>query len=143
MNRMNGSESRCIHPVVAEHPITGKRYLNVNETFTRRIVGVSEEESRVILEMLFGHVRHPRYQVRHRWSVGDLVVWDNLATQHFAVGDYADYRLMHRVTVGPSVHRGPLQPLSSRRGTPNHGRERMPAPGLTYHRPTSDSRFRR
>ncbi len=99
MNRMNRSESRCIHPVVATHPITGRRYLNVNETFTSRIVEVSEEESRVILEMLFTRVRHPRYQVRHRWSVGDIVIWDNLATQHFAVGDYTEYRRMHRVTV--------------------------------------------
>ena len=49
--------------------------------------------------MLYEFVRHPRYQVRHRWSAGDLVIWDNLATQHFAVGDYSEYRRMHRVTV--------------------------------------------
>ena len=99
MSNMDRSNSQCIHPVIAVHPATGRRYLNVNETFTSRVIELPKEESKAVLSMLFEFTRHPRYQVRHRWSVGDLVIWDNLATQHFAVGDYTEYRCMHRVTV--------------------------------------------
>ena len=97
--RMDRTDSCCVHPVVATHPVTGRRYISVNESFTDHIVQLPGDEGKAILDMLYERVRHPRYQVRHRWSPNDLVIWDNLASQHFAVGDYTEYRRMHRVTV--------------------------------------------
>jgi len=99
LDRMPQADSRSSHPVIAVHPATGRKYVNVNESFTEAIDGLSEAESRRILALLYEQLREPRYQLRHRWSVDDLVIWDNLATQHFAVGDYSEYRRMHRVTV--------------------------------------------
>ena len=49
------------------------------------------------LEFLFEWVRSPEFQVRFTWQPGSVVVWDNLATQHFAVPDYTERRIMHRV----------------------------------------------
>lgn len=89
------------HPVVVTHPYTGKKCLFVNEGFTTRIVGMPEAESHELLAGLFAHVRKPEFLYSHKWAVGDLLVWDNLSTQHFAVADYALplRRKMQRTTV--------------------------------------------
>ena len=82
------------------HPETGRRSLFVNPGFTRRIDGLSEPESRELLATLFDHILRPEFQVRHRWSPGDVVIWDNRSTAHYATYDYGDFRrIMHRVTV--------------------------------------------
>ena len=99
LENMNPANSRVTHPVIATHPLSGRKYLNVSESFTSHIVELEDHEGCMLQEMLARRVREPRYQMRHRWSVGDLVIWDNLAAQHFAAGDYAEYRRMHRVTI--------------------------------------------
>jgi taurine dioxygenase len=96
-----------VHPLVVVHPHSGRRVLYVNPTFTTRIVNLAPHESRAILDMLFQHLLKPEFQVRHRWRVDDVVVWDNRATQHYATGDYYPaYRRMHRITVGGDAPRG-------------------------------------
>jgi taurine dioxygenase len=95
------------HPVVATHPYTGKKCLFVNEGFTTRIVGMPEAESSALLADLFAHVRKPEFLYAHKWAVGDLLMWDNLSTQHYAVADYALplRRKMQRTTVtGVALH---------------------------------------
>lgn len=89
------------HPVVRTHPDTGKKVLFVNPGFTRRIVGLTDEESRAVLDFLFAHVQQPHFLYRHRWAPGDLVVWDNRATWHLAVADYpmGERRHLHRTSV--------------------------------------------
>jgi taurine dioxygenase len=79
-------------PVVGVHPDTGRRYLNVNRGFTERIVELTDAESDALLGMLFAHVMNPNFQYRHRWSMGDVVMWDERCTQHFAVADYMPHR---------------------------------------------------
>lgn len=93
------------HPVVLTHPRTGRKCLFVNEGFTTHIVGMPEAESRALLGELFSHVRQPEFVYAHKWSVGDLLMWDNLSTQHFAVADYALplRRKMQRTTVTGAV----------------------------------------
>jgi len=92
----------CVHPVVIEHPVTGRRALFVNEAWTTHIVELSPAESRHILAMLFDHVKLPTFQVRWRWAPNDVAMWDNRAVQHFAVPDYTTDRVMQRViTRGP------------------------------------------
>ncbi len=90
-----------VHPLVVVHPVTGKRLLYVNPTFTSRIVELSKKESDALLRHLFEHLLKPEYQVRLKWQVNDVAMWDNRATQHYATGDYyPEFRRMHRITVG-------------------------------------------
>lgn len=88
------------HPVVVTHPETGQRVLFVNRQFTLRIDGMSELESRNILEILYHQSSVPEYQFRLSWRPGTLVVWDNRHCQHYAVNDYYPFpRHMERVAV--------------------------------------------
>lgn len=77
-----------VHPVVGTHPVTGRKYLNVNAEFTDHIVELSKAESRSILDMLHAHCANPNFQLRWSWTEGDLVLWDERPTLHFAVADY-------------------------------------------------------
>lgn len=88
------------HPVVRTIPETGQKALYVNESFTRHIDGVRENESRSILSYLIEHIKTPEYQVRFTWTADTVALWDNRTTAHYAVADYHPaHRLMHRVTV--------------------------------------------
>lgn len=90
-----------VHPIVRTHPISGKKSLYVNEGFTTRVEGVSAEESDKILKDLFESMKSEKYMYRHKWKVGDLIMWDNCSAQHLAIADYGTHqpRLMHRTTV--------------------------------------------
>ena len=87
------------HPVVRTHPLSGRKALFVNEGYTTRLLGVARKESDAVLNHLFDHLRTPEFQIRHHWRKGDLVVWDNRITQHYAVADYGERRLMYRITI--------------------------------------------
>lgn len=86
-------------PVVITHPVTGRRALAVNRLFTKRIPQLSPTESDALLEQLYAHGESPEFTVRWRWSPGDVAIWDNRCTRHYAISDYDDERVMHRVTV--------------------------------------------
>lgn len=95
------------HPLVVVHPVTGRRLLYVNPTFTSRIVELSKKESDALLAMLFEHLLKPEFQVRFTWQENDVAMWDNRATQHYATGDYYPaLRRMHRITVGGTAPAG-------------------------------------
>ncbi len=89
------------HPLVRTHPITGRKCIYVNEGHTVGIVGISAEAGRAMLEELFAFCVQPEFVYRHRWQVGDFVIWDNCPTLHKATFDYELplRRLMHRTTV--------------------------------------------
>ncbi len=91
-------------PVVRRHPFTGRPCLFVNEGYTTRIVGMPDAESSELLDYLFHHVTRPEFIYRHNWREGDLLIWDNCATQHCAVLDYAPLpRHMERTTITGSA----------------------------------------
>lgn len=88
------------HPVIRNHPVSGRKALFVNEGFTTRLLGVSEKESEALLGYLFAHATKPEFQVRWRWQPNDVAIWDNRVTQHYANADYYPARrVMHRATV--------------------------------------------
>jgi taurine dioxygenase len=87
------------HPVARTHPVTGRKALFVNSNFISHFVGLSQTESDLLLRMLFEHVRSPDFQCRLRWQPGTLALWDNRCVLHYAVPDYTERRLMHRVTL--------------------------------------------
>ncbi len=100
LKRMEELYPNPLHPVVRTHPVTGAKILFVNPQFTLRIDGLAEDESRAILSVLFVQAQIPEYQFRHRWQPGDIVFWDNTATQHYAANDYyPDRRRMERTAV--------------------------------------------
>jgi taurine dioxygenase len=88
------------HPVVRTHPATGRRALYVNPYYTTRFAGMSEAESRPLLDFLCSRATRPENVYRHHWRQGDVLMWDNRCTMHYAVYDYDGTmpRLMHRTT---------------------------------------------
>ena len=87
------------HPVVRLHPETGRPTLLLGG-FARQIVGFPSDASRDLLRIFASYVTRPEHVVRWRWRPGDVAIWDNRATQHYAVNDYGDaHRVVQRVTV--------------------------------------------
>jgi taurine dioxygenase len=110
--KWEGEEFRALvpieHPVVRVHPETGRRSLFVNPGFVSHIEDVSDAESRSLLDLFYAHITKPEHIVRHRWSVGDVVMWDNRSTVHYANRDYGDQRrVMHRITLRGDQPVGP------------------------------------
>ena len=89
----------AVHPVVRRHPVTGKLGLYLNRMFVKRFEGMTEAESRPLLEFLDGHMTRIEFTFRHRWQPGDLVFWDNRFTLHYPINDFTGHRrLLHRCT---------------------------------------------
>ena len=87
------------HPIVRRHPDSGREALFLNPIYTIRLEGLSEAESAPILARLYAHMTRPEFCCRHRWRPGDLAIWDNRMTLHFAVNDYDGHRrLLWRTT---------------------------------------------
>ena len=90
----------AVHKVIETHPVSGKKYLNVNQSFTRNIVNLSQGASDHILKFLFQLLARPEFQVRFHWQNNSVAIWDNRITQHYAVNDYLpNSRHMQRVTI--------------------------------------------
>ena len=90
----------AVHKVVETHPISGLKYLNINQSFTRNIVNESQGKSDHVLQFLFLLIAKPEFQVRFHWQNNSIAIWDNRITQHYAVCDYLPHsRHMQRVTV--------------------------------------------
>ncbi len=88
-----------LHPVIRTHPVTGKKGLFVNESMTTFIEDMDRRESDFLLRYLFDHIRAPEFQYRHKWQVNDLLIWDNRLSVHYALFDYKEHRLMHRIMI--------------------------------------------
>ena len=92
------------HPVVRTHPVTGRRALFVNGNYTSHFEGWTPDESAPFLAYLYAQIARPELTYRHRWEVGDLIIWDNRCTQHAVVGDTGGAeRTLHRVTIAGDV----------------------------------------
>jgi taurine dioxygenase len=94
---------RTEHPVVRVHPETGERVLFLGH-FAQSFTGLGTRDFHHLFELFQRRVTRPENTVRWSWREGDVAVWDNRATQHYAVADYGDEpRRLHRITVGGDV----------------------------------------
>ncbi len=89
------------HPIVLEHPISGRKVLYCDVGYTVHIDGMAKTESDELLAFLFAHQGQDKYKHAHRWTEGDVLVWDNLCTVHNAIADYRadELRMMRRCQV--------------------------------------------
>ena len=95
-----GKDYLSYHPAVRTHPETGRKALFVNVAHTERFDGMTEAESKPILDYLFQHQIRPEFTCRFIWSPGAIAFWDNRACQHYAASDYfPNVRIMERVTI--------------------------------------------
>jgi alpha-ketoglutarate-dependent sulfate ester dioxygenase len=91
------------HPVVRVHPETGERALLLG-AFVKRILGVTGSESQALFRILQDRITRLENTLRWNWESGDVAMWDNRATQHYAVSDYGDQRRrMHRITLAGDI----------------------------------------
>lgn len=110
------------HPVVAVHPETGEKILNVNQGFTTHFTNYTQKrerslgsdfalEANKLMNYLFSQAAHPEFQVRLRWQPNTIAFWDNRATQHYAIQDYypATRRMVRATVVGDRVRSVPEQ----------------------------------
>jgi taurine dioxygenase len=114
------------HPVVAVHPETGERTLQLGY-FVQRLLDYDRWDSARLIDTLQTHIVRMEHMVRWRWQPGDLIIWDNRATQHYAINDYGDQaRHVRRITIEgtemvgvdgrPSIQRADPDRPAQRRG---------------------------
>ena len=89
-----------VHPIIIEHPLSGKPALYVNPGFTRHIEGWTREESKPLLNYLYSLAMRENLVTKFQWQPGSIAFWDNRATWHRAENDYhGERRIMHRITL--------------------------------------------
>ncbi|MBS0455550.1 MAG: TauD/TfdA family dioxygenase [Proteobacteria bacterium] len=99
-NIQRESYPRAEHPVVRTHPVTGRKALFVNRSYTLRIPQLSERESRAVLDMLIEHAELDVMKCRFKWQNGSIAMWDNRCAMHQAIPDYFPLaRYAQRVTL--------------------------------------------
>jgi taurine dioxygenase len=96
------------HPIFLTHPISGKKVLYANPGYSMRINEMPQEESDRMLAFLFAHQTQDAFCYRHRWAVGDVLMWDNMGTIHNAIADYSadEHRLIKRCQVAADRYFG-------------------------------------
>jgi taurine dioxygenase len=91
-------ETVSAHPVVVTHPETGRKLLYVNRSYTQGFEGMSEDESRPLLDYLLQHGHRPEFTCRFRWEQGSIAFWDNRCCKHLAIHDAGPFRRVMRRT---------------------------------------------
>jgi len=79
---LRDSDPRAVHPLIADHPVTGEPVLFVNYMQTDCILGMTADDSEALLQELFGYLYDPDNILVHRWRAGALAVFDNYFVQH-------------------------------------------------------------
>jgi taurine dioxygenase len=91
-----------VQPLVLKHPVSGRKGLYLNTAHMERIIGMEDAEAFALIDSLMQHVTQPKYEYRHAWRPGDMVIWDNRTVLHQANGDYdasKEKRFLYRIMV--------------------------------------------
>lgn len=97
------TEYQTLHPVVRVHPETGERSLLLGH-FTKEFRGLKAAEFEPLYQLLQARITKLENTFRWNWSLGDVVIWDNRATQHYGIADYGNQqRELHRITLAGDV----------------------------------------
>jgi taurine dioxygenase len=96
----NWQPTENVHPAVRTHPETGRKCLFVNHSYSCRFDGMTDQESRPLLDFLMNHGHRPEFTCRFRWQAGSIAFWDNRCTKHLAVHDAGPFhRKMQRTQI--------------------------------------------
>lgn len=99
-----GASETNVHPVVRTHPRTGRDALWINRGWTSGLADVPVRQAQPLLRALFEAMEQPEYTCRWSWSTGDVAIWDNRCTLHYALRDFGDeFREVHRITLAGDV----------------------------------------
>ena len=85
----------ALHPIVRLHPENGRKALYLNPVRMESIPGMPDEEALALIKLLMDHSTQKKYEYRHQWRYGDMVIWDNRSVMHQANGDYDMNELRH------------------------------------------------
>jgi taurine dioxygenase len=91
----------AIHPLVRTHPDNGRKFLYLNPVRMDSIIGMEDGEAMALLGELMAHATQQKYEYRHKWLMGDMVIWDNRSVMHQANGDYdmKEVRHLYRIMI--------------------------------------------
>lgn len=95
----------AIHPLVRVHPENGRKFLYLNPVRIESILGMPDDEAQTLVAELMAHATQQKYEYRHQWRYGDMVIWDNRSVMHQANGDYDmnEVRRLHRIMIKGSI----------------------------------------
>jgi len=115
-----------LHPLVRIHPENGRKFLYLNPVRMESIVGMSDEASQKLIGELMGHATQKKYEYRHKWTHGDMVIWDNRSVMHQANADYdmVESRHLWRVMIKGRLHQ---TDIDARRGINIDVSQRVPS----------------
>ena len=91
----------ALHPIVRVHPQNGRKFIYLNPVRIEGIVGMSDDDAMALVAELMAHATQQQFEYRHKWVLGDMVVWDNRSVMHQANGDYdmKETRHLYRIMV--------------------------------------------
>jgi taurine dioxygenase len=96
----------ALHPLVRVHPDNGRRFLYLNPVRMEAIVGMPDDAAQTLIGELMTHATQQRFEYRHRWTMGDMVIWDDRSVMHQANADYDmnEVRQLHRIMIKGQLH---------------------------------------
>jgi len=91
----------AMHPIVRLHPENGRKGLYLNPVRMESIVGMPDDEAQALIKELMAHATQKKFEYRHKWRYGDMVIWDNRSLMHQANGDYdmQETRHLYRIMI--------------------------------------------
>ena len=96
----------ALHPLVRVHPDNGRKYLYLNPVRMEAIIGMPDDDALALIAELMAHATQQKYEYRHHWQYGDMVIWDNRSVMHQANADYdmQETRRLYRIMIKGQLH---------------------------------------
>jgi taurine dioxygenase len=101
-DKIREAKPKVVHPAVRTHPFTGRKSINLVKGECVAIDGMAQDDALALIDEMAETVIRDEFVYRHKWQLGDVLIWDNCAVQHLAIHDYEPplRRMMWRITVG-------------------------------------------